>query len=102
MPVDPRLRIGGEECGLELPGRQHHLLIGTVEPIAIHVHVPELVVGPDLLQLSIRGHQRLLIPEPNVVDGRLIGLERVERQVLLDGERFGGDLMKIVGLSGEP
>ena len=76
MAVDPRLGVGGSSAGLELAGRQHHLLIGAVELIAIDIHVMELVVGSDLLQLSVRIHQRLPVPQANIVDGRPVGLER--------------------------
>ena len=53
MEVDPGLGVGWKKRWLEFAGRQHHLLIRAVELIAIDVHVMELVVGPDLLQLSV-------------------------------------------------
>ena len=101
VPIDPCLSVRREQRGVELAGRQHHLLVGSVEPVPIHIHVPELVVGPDLLQLSIGRQERQLIPQPDIVDRRLIGLERGGREVLLDRKRSGGDVMEIVGLSGE-
>ena len=77
-PVDPGLGIGGQQRGLELAGRQHHLLIGTIEHVAIDIHIMERVVGPNLLHLAVGIDQRLPVPQTNVVDGRCIGLERLE------------------------
>ena len=61
----------------------------------------ELVVGPNLLQLSVGIHQRLPVPQPDIVDGRLVGLERLEGEILFHREGFDRDLMEIVGLLGE-
>ena len=88
MEVDPGLGVGRKERRrVELAGRQHHLLIRAVELVAIDVHVMELVVGPDLLQLSVGVHQRLPVPQPDVVDGRAVVLERLEGEVLFRRER---------------
>ena len=62
MVVDPGLGIGGEERGLELAGRQGHPLICAIEMVTIHIHIMELVVGPNLLQLTVGIHQRLPVP----------------------------------------
>ena len=47
--VDPDAR--GERRGVELARRQRHLPQVAVQPIAVVVHVHEIVVGADLLQL---------------------------------------------------
>jgi hypothetical protein len=56
----------------------------------------ELVVGADLLQLSVGIYQRLPVPQPYVVDGRLVSLKCLGGKVLFGGERFRRDLMEIV------
>jgi hypothetical protein len=86
VAVDPGLGVGGKQRGLELARRQHHLLIDAVEPVAIHVHVMKAVIGPDLLQLRIGIHQRLPVPQPDVVDRRLVGLQGLDGEVLLRRE----------------
>ena len=62
MQVDPGLRVGRQQRGIELARREHHLLIGAVEMVAIDVDVEELVVGADFLQLRIGVEQRLPVP----------------------------------------
>jgi hypothetical protein len=101
MAVDPGLGIGRQERGLELAGRQGHPLIDATQPVTIHIHIVELVIGPNLLQLSVRIHQRLPVPQPNVVNGRLVGLERLEGKALFHREGFDRDLMEIIRLLGE-
>ena len=98
MQVDPGLRIGRQQRRFQLARRQQHLLIGAAQPIAVDIHVEELVVGPDLLELGIGVHQRLPVPQADVVDGRAVGLERGEAQPFLDRERFHRDLLQVVGL----
>ena len=98
MQVDPGLRVGRQQRRLELARRQHHLLIGAVQPIAVDVHVEEFVIGPDLLELGVGVHQRLPVPQPDVVDGRAVGLERGEAQPFLGRERLHRDLLQVVGL----
>ena len=88
MQVDPGLRIGRQQRRLELARRQHHLLIGAAQPIAVDVHVEEFVVGPDLLELRVGVHQRLPVPQADVVDGRAVGLERGEAQPFLRRKGF--------------
>src|SRR5258708_714323 len=61
----------------------------------------ELVVGPDLLQLTVRMHQRLPVPQPDIVNGRLVGLKRLEGEALLYREGFDRDLMEIIRLLGK-
>src|SRR6516225_1166747 len=58
----------------------------------------ELIVGADLLQLRVGVHQRLPVPQPYIVDSRLVGLECLESKVLFGGKRLCRDLMEIVRL----
>ena len=98
MQVDPGLRIGRQQRRFQLARRQQHLLIGAIQPIAVDIHVQELVIGPDFLELGIGVLQRPPVPQPDVVDGRAVGLERGEAQPFLDRERFHRDLLQVVGL----
>ena len=79
-------------------GRQHHLLIGTAQVIAIHVNVQEAVIGADFLQLGVGVHQRPPVPQPDVVDRPAILLQRLVGQLLLRRKRLHDDLVQIVRL----
>ncbi len=92
MQVDRGLGVGRKPRRIEFAGRKHHLLIRAAKVIAIDVHIIELVIGPDLLQLRVGIHQRLPVPQPDVVDGRAVVLERLERQSLLRREGLDRDL----------
>src|SRR5262245_59475054 len=61
----------------------------------------EFIISADFLQLYVGIHQRLPIPQPYVVDGCLVGLDCLEREVLFGRERLRRDLMEIVGLLGQ-
>jgi len=65
--VDPGLRVGRQQRWLELARRQHHC-DSAVQPIAVD-SCREFVIGADLLT-GRRCHQRLPVPQPDVVDGR--------------------------------
>ena len=88
MQVDPCLGVGRQQRRFKLPGRQRYLLIRAAEHVAIDVDVVELVVGADFLQLGVCVHQRLPVPEPDVVDGRPVVLKRLEGKRLFRRERF--------------
>src|SRR5262249_29725034 len=83
---------------LQLARGEHHRLIGAVEPVAVDVDVVEAIIGPDLLYLAVGVHQRLPVPQTNVVDGRAIGVEGLRVEALLDREWLHRDLMKVIGL----
>ncbi len=76
-------------------------MVGTIEPVAINVKIMEFVVGADLLQLGVGIRQGQPIPQPDIFDRRLVGLQRLEGKLLLGSERLGCDLIEIVGLPGE-
>ena len=73
----------GTACSCDLEGPvgktqstvSHHLALLAVDAIAIVVDVDKIVVGADLLDLSERFEQRLMIPEPHVVDRAAIGFD---------------------------
>ena len=76
-------------------------MVGTIEPVAINVKIMEFVVGADLLQLGVGIRQGQPVPQPDIFDCRLVGLQRLEGKLLFGGKRLGYDLIEIVCLSGE-
>jgi hypothetical protein len=87
--------------GIQFARREHHALVCRVEPVAVHIHVLEFVVGTDFLQLHVCIHQRLPVPQPYIVDGRLVGLECLEGEVPIGREGFRRNLTEIVSLLGQ-
>jgi hypothetical protein len=69
--------------GIQLARRQHDLPVLAVDLIAIVVDRDEVVVGADLLDLSERLEQRLVIPEAHVIERGAVVLD-----VLLRERRF--------------
>ena len=96
MQVDPGLRVGRQQRRRQFARSQRHLPIGAVDPVAIDVDVKEPVVGADFLKLRIGVHQRLPVPQPDVVDGVVVGLQRLERQSLLGRKGLHRNLPEIV------
>ena len=76
-------------------------MVGAVEPIAINVKIMEFVVGADLLQLRIGIRQRQPVPQPDIFDCRLVGLQRLEGKLLFGGKRLGCNPIEMVCLPGE-
>src|SRR5262245_58128166 len=62
VPVDPAAALARQIRG-KLAGRQHHLAIDAVDPIAIDVNIAERVVRADLLELTKGLAQRAMIPD---------------------------------------
>ena len=80
--VDPgsvRQALGGQ-----LPRREHDLAELSVDHVAVVVDARELVIGPDLLNLGEGVEERAVVPEPDVVEGRSVGLD------VLEGQRIVG------------
>ena len=101
VAVDPCLGVRRQQGGPQFASREHHALVGTVEPVAINVQIMEFVIGADLLQLGVGIRQGQPIPQPDIFDGRLVGLQRLEGESLLGGKRLGRNLIEIVGLPGK-
>ena len=66
---------GRQRRRVELPGREQDLAVPAVDLVAVVVHRDEVVVGADLLELPEGLEQRLPVPEPDVLDGRRVGLD---------------------------
>ena len=64
-----------------LARREHHLPVLPVDHVAIVVDRDEVVVGPDFLELAERLQQRLVVPQPHVVDSLAIGRDALTRQL---------------------
>ena len=101
VAVDPGLGVRRQQGRPQFARREHHALVGTIEPVAINVEIIEFIVGADFLQLRVGIRQGQPIPQPDIVDGRLVGLQRLEGKPLFGGKWPGFDLIEIVGLSGE-
>ena len=82
VDVHPVLCGGREFRGVHLSRADLELLILTVDHVAVDVDVVEGVVRADGLLLLIRLLQRDVVPQPQVVDRRLIVLH------VLGGERL--------------
>ena len=94
--VDPRLRVRGKTGLVQLARRQQDLLIGAVQRVAVDVHVVEVIVESELLELAIRVEERSWIPPAEVLDGRGVGGEDSGGQLTgsrewLDGEAIQGE-----------
>ena len=77
----------GQRRGIELARREHHLAQLAVDLVAVVVHRREVVVGADLLDLAERLEQRLVIPQPHVVERRAVLVDVGARQLGVAGER---------------
>ena len=98
MLVDP-FRAARRWPVCHLPCRQHDLPVLAVDRVPVHVDVGELVIGPDLLELGEAREQRPVVPEPDVLDGEAVTLERRRGQPLLGGEIVLLDRVEPVRLS---
>ncbi len=72
--VDPVARLGWQPVGVHLARREHHLSVYPVYGIAVHIHIGENVIGPNLLDLLVRLDHWALVPYPDIADGQWIGL----------------------------
>ena len=76
-----------QACRVQLARRQHDLTQRAVDAISIVVDRHEIVVGADLLDLTERFEQRLVIPEPDVLERRRVVGDVVARQQRIARER---------------
>ncbi len=79
VPVLPRLPPGDAVLG-HLPGREHHQAPLAVDRVPVHVHVGELVVGPDPLELEVGLAEHVRVPQPDVVDDGPVALDLLSGQ----------------------
>ena len=86
----------------ELARREHQLAIVAVDDVAVVVDVLELVVRADLLQLRERPQQRAVVPEPDVLERRLVARQRARVERLVGGKLFLLDAVETVGGARHP
>ena len=70
--VDPVAASFGQLFDIQFADREHHLAHRPVDLIPIDVDVGEVVIGADFLNLPQRVLQRAPVPQPDVLDRRLI------------------------------
>ncbi len=99
--VDEGLALLGQIVHLQLPRGHHHLPVFAVEGVAVDVHVHELVVEPDFLELLVDRVQRPPIPQPDVFKQILVFPRRLSGKVFLKRVFPLLDLFQIEPLSGE-
>ena len=81
--VDPRAVL--HALGVQLARRQHHLPVVAVDHVPVVVDVLEVVVRADFLNLRERLQQRLVIPQPDVLDRRGVADDVLGRQLRIAG-----------------
>ena len=101
MAVNPRLGVRWQQGGPQFARREHHALVGAIEPVPIDVKIMEFVVGADFLQLRVGIRQGQPVPQPDIVDCRLVGFEHLGGKLLFGGKRLCCDPIEIVRLPGE-
>ena len=77
----------GQRRRIQLARRQHHLAQLAVDLVAVVVHRGEVVVGADLLDLAEGLEQRLVIPQPDVVEGGAVAVDVGAGQLGIAGQR---------------
>ena len=71
---------GGERPDVELPRREQHLAVSSVDGVPVVVNRDEIVVGADFLELTEGHEQRVAVPEAHVLDGRAVRPDARERE----------------------
>ena len=100
MAVHPGLGTLGK-LRRQLARRQHRLAVAVGQPVAVHVHVVELVVEPDLLDLAEGPKERTVVPEPDVADGVAVVGEVAHRKARLGRIVAFGNAVDAEGPAGE-
>ena len=75
-----------QALGVQLAGREHHLPQLAIDRVAIVVDRLEVVVRAQLLDLAERFEQRLMIPQPHVLDRVGVAIDVLARQLGVAGE----------------
>ena len=90
----------GQPVGVDLADRDHHLALVVVDRVAVDVDVGEVVVLGDGLEVADARPQHLGVPQPDVVDRRLVGPEILLGEVVLGRELLGVDGVQVERLAG--
>ncbi len=86
-----------QTAGKQFPRRQQGLLVFPINRVSVVVHRGELVIRPDLLDLAQGFQQRLLVPEPDVLDGGLVFPDVLGGQRLRPGQHIDLHRVQSVG-----
>ena len=79
--IDPPLRVVLQLLLRDLPGGQHDLAVLAVHGVPVDVGVLEVVVGPDLLDLTVHVQERAVVPQPDVVHGlQVVGYQPLRQR----------------------
>ena len=81
----------------QLADGQHHLPGLSVQLVPVVVHVHELVVRADLLELAVGIQRGAVLPEADVLDGGVVRAQDRGAEVLLGRERARLDPVEPVG-----
>jgi hypothetical protein len=90
----------GQPVGVDLADRDHHLALVVPDRVAVDVDVGEVVVLGDGLEVADAGPQHLRVPQADVVDRRLVGLQGLGGEVVAGRERLGLDLLQVERFAG--
>ena len=99
VPVDPGIGLGRQLIDHQFPGRQHDLPVLVSDEISVHVHVVEIVVEPDGLDLLVGLQQGALVPDADVLDRGIVLFQVLSVQGVPDLEIDLLDFVQIIGLA---
>ncbi len=86
--VDPRSRL--KLLQVELPRGQHDLAARAADRVAVHIHLVEVVIRPDFLELLVAPEQRSFVPDADVAEGF-----RLARQIVPGDRRRRDDRLRL-------
>ena len=87
--------VRAEQLDVQLPRGQHDLSLLLLDLVTVDVDVGEAVVAAEVLLLPERRQQRPVVPQPQVVDRRLVFVEDPAGELLLTGERARLDRVEV-------
>src|SRR3989338_2474875 len=80
-----------------LTGRKHDLAIGAVDQVAVVINIDELIIGADLLELSVGRQQRTMLPQPDVLDRRVVAPQIGGGELFIGRKVFALDFIQTIG-----
>ena len=77
LTVNPSLCLFWKSLRREFPSTDHELFVFAVNGVPVNIHVQEVVVQANELDLVQCVQKRTMVPEPKIVDDLRIGLNDV-------------------------